>query len=906
MKAVVVGAGQNVTGKDFGNYQGGRIEGDAWDDLNGNGVRDAGEPTLAGWTVYLDTDHDGTPDAGERTQVTDASGHYVFNGMPPGTYTVCEVLQSGWTQTNPTTAAAYQATSVPFGFEDISTTGTPILVGADDGYAQLTAGNLGGFQFDFYGTTYKNLYVSSNGLITFGSGNSSFANSDLTASPSQAAIAVLWDDLYVSGGTNSAVYWQVLGKGTTQRLVIQWNEVSFLGSGTGTITFQAVLSEQDNSIRFNYLDLDASSSGSGGASASVGVKDAGAQGFNHLLLCYNNGPNAYVGTGLSTRLVMRSVGSHAVTVAVGQVTAAQDFGNRQLTAAPGMPDLLPISDTGLYDDDNMTRLDNSDGSKSLQFQVSGTLVGALVTIYADGVAIGSALAPLSGDTTLVVTDGQSAHDLVDGSHLITARMTEPDQQESDDSPALTVWVQTAVPAAPAAPDLEADSDTGISDTDDITANNTPTFDVSASPYFRFYCNGTQISGDYETGSTYTTATQDDGTYAYTVTSVDVAGNESAPSDALTCLIDTITHVWLGTVDNHWENAANWAAGIMPGPGMTATLQGTPPAYQPTLYQNQSVQGLDIVTAGWSVNLNGHTLSVGEGGLQIAGGSTPTSKIDLGDGNLIVAYCGASPLKTIEGWIKAGGGTKSNFLDYDWNGAGGITTSAITGAAKIYESLGIRDNGFDLWNRAAMTEVDGVPVPAGAIVVKCTWMGDMDLDGKVTVQDYEEFIHYYFNKPTADTTTWMTGDSNFEGKINVNDYLMLLAGYQHQSRTLAAEEEPAAPAVEPAAELPSPRRGRTCRRTCRRRACGRTHGACGRTHRRTCRRRAGCCGRDRAGRNVRTGRSRNGRGCCPGTGGRRRCSTGDGLDNRSTEEVGWQRIAYGGSGRTRDVGRRLSG
>ena len=32
-----------------------------------------GEPTMAGWTVYLDIDTDGTLDAGEPSQVTDAA-----------------------------------------------------------------------------------------------------------------------------------------------------------------------------------------------------------------------------------------------------------------------------------------------------------------------------------------------------------------------------------------------------------------------------------------------------------------------------------------------------------------------------------------------------------------------------------------------------------------------------------------------------------------------------------------------------------------------------------------------------------------------------------------------------------------------------------------------------------------
>jgi SdrD B-like protein len=36
------------------------------------------------------------------TAVTDASGNYLFSGLPAGTYTVCETLQAGWHQTFPT------------------------------------------------------------------------------------------------------------------------------------------------------------------------------------------------------------------------------------------------------------------------------------------------------------------------------------------------------------------------------------------------------------------------------------------------------------------------------------------------------------------------------------------------------------------------------------------------------------------------------------------------------------------------------------------------------------------------------------------------------------------------------------------------------------------------------------
>ena len=200
----------------------------------------------------------------------------------------------------------YSAYSVATAFEDISATGVAGLEPfADDEYFQLTAEDLGGFEFDFYGTVYQELYVSDNGLITFGSGSTEYDNTDLTTSPSQASIAPYWDDLVIDGSDDAAVLWEVRGSGDQQRLILQWNDIRYAyGSGLGQITFQAVLDETDNSMQFNYLDLESSSSRAEGASATVGIKDAGPQspGGNVLLISLDDGPNNFVGTGQSTRI----------------------------------------------------------------------------------------------------------------------------------------------------------------------------------------------------------------------------------------------------------------------------------------------------------------------------------------------------------------------------------------------------------------------------------------------------------------------------------------------------------------------------------------------------------------------------------------------------------------------------
>ncbi len=90
-----------ATAVDFGNLMINGITGTKWHDINGNGVRDLGEPVLSGWMIYVDLNNNGTLDQGEPFQVTDTNGSYTFEGLDPGTYVLREVMQDGWLQTFP-------------------------------------------------------------------------------------------------------------------------------------------------------------------------------------------------------------------------------------------------------------------------------------------------------------------------------------------------------------------------------------------------------------------------------------------------------------------------------------------------------------------------------------------------------------------------------------------------------------------------------------------------------------------------------------------------------------------------------------------------------------------------------------------------------------------------------------
>ncbi len=76
------------------------LSGTVFNDPNGDGILQTGEPGLANLRVFLDTNADGIWQSTEPSVLTSSTGAYSFS-VAAGTYHVGEVVQSGFKQTVP-------------------------------------------------------------------------------------------------------------------------------------------------------------------------------------------------------------------------------------------------------------------------------------------------------------------------------------------------------------------------------------------------------------------------------------------------------------------------------------------------------------------------------------------------------------------------------------------------------------------------------------------------------------------------------------------------------------------------------------------------------------------------------------------------------------------------------------
>lgn len=172
-------------------------------------------------------------------------------------------------------------------FTEAQAAGSSCFINTDNTYINFPAnddGSIGpinlGFNFNFYGTNYSQVWINNNGNITF---NGAFGTFSASSFPfSTPMIAAFWADVDTRHAASATVRYKI----SAGRLIVTWQGVGYYNSkGDKLNWFQIIITDGTdasiglgNNVAFNYGDMqwttgDASSgsNGFGGIPATVGI-----------------------------------------------------------------------------------------------------------------------------------------------------------------------------------------------------------------------------------------------------------------------------------------------------------------------------------------------------------------------------------------------------------------------------------------------------------------------------------------------------------------------------------------------------------------------------------------------------------------------------------------------------------
>ncbi len=286
-------------------------------------------------------------------------------------------------------------------------------------------------------------------------------------------------------------------------------------SNTDNLTKSATLTISGTSDPYSYIRIFDGATQLGNTSASYGgawsytISSALSQGVHAITA--NAASGNYSAQSAPSAALQITIDSVAPTLAITSDKTQLKFG---ATAAI----------TFTFTEDPGTSFNNTD------VVVGG---GTLSTISGSGLARTATFTPTAGTTS--------------GSGTITvATATYADaagNANTATSAVIAMAIDLVAPSAPSAPDMTAATDLGLSSTDDLTSNRTPTFSGTAEngTTVRLYdTNGTTWLGNAIASSgtwAITSTTLSAGAHTVTAKATDTAGNVSASSTGLVVTID---------------------------------------------------------------------------------------------------------------------------------------------------------------------------------------------------------------------------------------------------------------------------------------------------------------------------------------------------------------------------------
>ncbi|WZT03036.1 Ig-like domain-containing protein [Acinetobacter baumannii] len=233
-------------------------------------------------------------------------------------------------------------------------------------------------------------------------------------------------------------------------------------------------------------------------------------------------------------------------VAGGIIAAASNHDSNDDSSTPTdtTPPATPSVPSGYLDnvgpDQGIKGSGSSTDDTTPGVVISAPGAGETPTLYVDGEKVAASYDPVTGTLTPTTP-------LADGSHQLTYTLTDAAGNESAQSPAITVTVDTLAPATPSVPSGYLDNvgpDQGIKGSGSSTDDTTPGVVISAPGAGEtptLYVDGEKVAASYDpvTGTLTPTTPLADGSHQLTYTLTDAAGNESAQSPAITVTVDTL-------------------------------------------------------------------------------------------------------------------------------------------------------------------------------------------------------------------------------------------------------------------------------------------------------------------------------------------------------------------------------
>ena len=269
--------------------------------------------------------------------------------------------------------------------------------------------------------------------------------------------------------------------------------------------------------------------------------------------------------------------------------------------------------------------------------------------------------------------------------------------------------------------------------------------------------------------------------------MELAGSSAAFSDG-------VNHVGVSNAGTLRVTGPNQAVGTIDLDGLTLV---TGAGQLTATHVRQGLISISGSNAKASIRPNGTAAGVSVlDGIEISLGG----RLDLNDNDLIISATAVTK-NAIHNAMKshitsAQNGIDANFIT-KWDGPGITSSFARTSnVATGFDLIGlgvIRNSDIDITTGlpgSAYTTFSGQPVTPDDVLVKYTYIGDGNLDGLVSFDDYVGMDNAFFG--LIPNLGWATGDINFDGVINFDDYTVVDQAFFFQGAPLAHAEVAAVP------------------------------------------------------------------------------------------------------------------